>query len=196
MAVRRTMTSIVVMCLTTKVSDRRRAIASGGEGRSELGANTGRSSEAAVRLDRVVRQDMALATTKGTKATKSGRAIRCLPDIRCAVRLVWSSSARRSRSGCGVARQSPRPDIRAGRCHCHCRTPQVSDRRRQIGSSGERRSELVPSLERSSGAAVRLHRVVRPKCPVCASDWTVVLATSGVPKTAGQRAPQAGTAAA
>ena len=42
-----------------------------------------------------------------------------------------------------------------------CPTPQVSDRRRDTGSGGERRSELAANVGRSSGAAVRLERVVR-----------------------------------
>ena len=74
---------------------------------------------------------------------------------------IRSSSTRRSRCGFGIARQSQRPDNRAAGCHFHCRTQQVSDRRRQIGSGGERRSELPASMERSSRAAVRLDRVVR-----------------------------------
>ena len=78
---------------------------------------------------------------------------------------IRSSSTRRSRCGCGIPGQSPRPDIRSGRCHFHCRTTQVSDRRRQTGWGAEARSERAAGLERSSGAAVRLDRVVRLTVP-------------------------------
>jgi hypothetical protein len=67
------------------VSDRRREVGWSGERRSELATGLERNSGAAVRLDRVVRQDMALLTTNGTKDTKTVRAIRGLPDIRCAL---------------------------------------------------------------------------------------------------------------
>ena len=41
------------------------------------------------------------------------------------------------------------------------RTQQVSDRRREAAAGGEGRSELAANVERNSGAAVRLDRVVR-----------------------------------
>ena len=45
------------------------------------------------------------------------------------------------------------------------RTTKVSDRRRQTGWGAEARSERAAGLERSSGAAVRLDRVVRLTVP-------------------------------
>jgi len=78
---------------------------------------------------------------------------------------IQSSSTRRSRGGSGVALQSLPPEVRSVRFWFHRRTPQVSDRRRGGRWSGERRCELADSLGRSSGAAVRLDRVVRLTVP-------------------------------
>jgi len=76
---------------------------------------------AAVRLDRVVRRDVVLVTTRDTKATRAKRAISGLSATLCPVRLVLASSARRSQWRYDVAQQSPRPDIRSGGPFLHCR---------------------------------------------------------------------------